>query len=602
MDYDASANPIQAFLFHQAQFIQLFSMLSKDVDKMVFMKTLQSLLMSLKTVILTEKRGYIQKQTFTLLTALYLLIPYTRDIYGGMGERELTYMMLFIWNYHFPLPTAQCLLKMVLPVEQNPPYGSWRDIKHLCAFVRQYSEKGESEPFIDTCIGMMNHQLDTDMKAWSNALDEFIREQEKLFGPQIARPTPSSVGCSLVSKWIPREHSAFDWVFKRAAVQWIKSFSPQYFKSCKTELQFKKALKKGSKEYRHVFTRLSKEWGTLEIKQCARQWDSICFSEIPMMAASRQQQSLLNIGLSGKLRASTMHDAERNTCAQKSILHRMGNDRMKKRNPEKVNPIFIDMGLFIQNALRVKHEEETRRIENQWTHMLAQISDMPYFLPIVDMSMFYRSPKRFYEALGHACLVAMKSSKSILLFDETIHYISLDSCQSGSILSILKVLKPIYYEHHIGKNVDGLLDRVVQSIGDSEMDESQVFGLRWVFFVDMIYTDIEHIRLKLLHRLKKNQIEACPRLLFWLGGTSKSFICDGDSLDQSLGFDETVYSSFGDLQPALVLSGSQNYLWTHISQIPTNIMQSIHPFELIKKLLSHSRYQPFDTYFSTLLK
>lgn len=601
MEYDASANPMQCFLFHQTQVIQLFSMMSKDVDKMVFMKILQSLLISLKTVIITEKRGFIQKQFFTLLSILYMLIPYTRDIYGGMGERDLTYMMLFIWNYHFPLPTAQCVLKMVLPIEQNPPYGSWRDIKHLCAFVRQYSEKGESDPFIDTCIGMMNHQLDIDMKAWKNALDEFIRDQEKVVGSILRRPTPSSIGCSLVSKWIPREHSAFDWLFKRGVVQWIKSFSPQYFKSCKTEAQFKQALKKGSKEYRHIFTRLSKEWGTLEIKQCSRQWDSIAFSEIPMMAASRQQQCLLNIGLSGKVRSSTMHDTERNLCAQKSILHRMTNDRHKKQHPEKVNPIFMDMGLFIQNAMRAKHEEEIRRIENQWTHMLAQISDMPYFLPIVDMSMFYRSPKRFYEALGHACLIAMKSSKSILLFDETIHYISLSSCRKGSILSILHLLKPIYYEHHIGQNVDGLLERLVQSIEDSEMDTNQILGLRWVFFVDMVYCDVEHIRFKLLHRLQKNQKESCPRLLFWLGGTMKSFITEGEKLDQQLGFDDTIYTSFTNLQPCLMLSGSQNYLWTRISQIPDNVMDSIHPFDLIKKLLCHSRYEPFETYFATLL-
>jgi hypothetical protein len=597
MDYDASANPIQSLLYHQTLFMQFFSMFSKDVDKMAFMNALQSLLVSLKTIIMTDKRVYVQKQTFVILTALYMLIPYTRDIYGGMGERDLTYMMLFIWNYHFPLPTAQCLLKIVLPLEENPPYGSWRDIKYLCAFVRKYSEKGESDPFIDTCIGMMNHQLDTDMKGWTIALDEFIRHQEKVMSVGMARPTPSSVGCSLVSKWIPREHSSFDWLFKRAAVQWIKSFSPHYFKSCKTEGQFQKALKKGSKEYRHVFARLSKEWGTLEIKQCMRQWDSISFSEIPMMAASRQQQSLLNIGLSGKARASTMHDAERNMCAQKSILHRMGNDRIKKKYPERVNPIFMDMGLFIQNALRVKHEEETRRIENQWTHMLAQITEMPYFLPIVDMGMFYRSPKRFYEALGHACLVAMKSSKSILLFDETIHYVSLDSCR-GSILKILNMLKPIYYEHHIGKNVDGLLERLVKSIVDSEIDTT---NLRWVFFVDVVYSDIEHIRLKLLHHLQKNHMESCPRLLFWLGGTSKSCICDGETVDQSLGFDETIYASFGNLQPGLILSGSHNHLWTHISQIPSEVLQNIHPFQLVKRLLGHSRYQPFESYFATLL-
>ena len=100
------------------------------------MKKIQNLLMSLKTVIIQEKNGNIQKSHFSILNSLYKLIPYTRDIYGGMGERELSYWMLFIWNYHFPVPVAQCIYKMLLPIENNPPFGSWRDIKALCGVIR----------------------------------------------------------------------------------------------------------------------------------------------------------------------------------------------------------------------------------------------------------------------------------------------------------------------------------------------------------------------------------------------------------------------------------------------------------------------------------
>ena len=146
---------MEQYLDHQTQFIRFYSMLSKEVDKDIFMKSLQTLIVSLKTTIVQETRGVVQKSHFAILSSLYKLIAYTRDIYGGLGERELTYLMLFIWNYHFPVPTAQCLHKIVLPIENNPPFGSWRDIKHLCGTIRKHSEKGENDPFIDTCISLM---------------------------------------------------------------------------------------------------------------------------------------------------------------------------------------------------------------------------------------------------------------------------------------------------------------------------------------------------------------------------------------------------------------------------------------------------------------
>ena len=604
-------------------------MLSKSTDKTHFMKSLQSLLISLKNTIMQETRPTIQQSHFVLLTTLYKLIPYTRDIYGGLGERDLTYLMLFIWKYQFPVPTAQCLHKMMLPHSDTlaPPFGSWRDIKHLCATIRSHSEKGEEDPFIETCIAMMNHQLDVDTKKWEKALDDYIRKQESSNFLESVRPTPASVGISLVCKWIPREGTAFNWLFKRCVVQWIRTFHSYIFTSCKENAQFDRALKKGAKIYRRVCSRLSKEWGTLEIKQCNRVWDSIQHTEIPMFAGLKQQNALLNIGLNGHLRSKTCNSEHRIACARKMSLHRITNDAYKKHHLDKVNPVFVDLGWIIQAALRVKHEEEIVRLENMWSHMLAQLpsyhtdiradgcidvsgsstngAGFSGFFPIVDLSLFYSNTPRFYEALGHACLVALapNSSKSILFFDSTIHYIRLDSVSgsgSGSSLrALIRLLKPIYYEHHIGQDFVEMCDTILNAIQDCHMTNIMISQMKLCFFVDIAYTDVDILCRLLSQRFRQKGIDTLPRCLFWLSGRLQPVLSAGlvglvDSTDP-------IYGTYPGEKPALFICGASNYIWTRIAHIPSHIWNVIHPFDFIQFLLHLPRYDSFGQYFSTLL-
>ena len=620
---------MEAFLQHQSQLVHLFSMLSKSVDKTHFMNSCQSLLISLKTSIMQETKPTIQQSHFVLLTTLYKLIPYTRDIYGGLGERDLTYLMLFIWKYQFPVPAAQCLHKMMLPHSDTlaPPFGSWRDIKYLCATIRSYSEKGEEDPFIETCVAMMNHQLDVDTKKWEKALDDYIRKQESSACLESVRPTPASVGISLVSKWIPREGSAFDWLFKRCVIQWIRTFHNYIFTSCKEKTQFDRALKKGAKIYRRVCSRLSKEWGTLEIKQCNGVWDAIQHTEIPMCAGLKQQNALLNIGLNGHIRTKTSRSDHRNACARKMTLHRVTNDAYKKHHLDKVNPVFVDLGWIVQAALRVKHEEEIVRLENMWNHMLAQLpsyggsdgaSDVSGgaggaggagfsgFFPVVDLSLFYSNAPRFYEALGHACLVALAphSSKSILFFDSTIHYIHLDtiaaSSGGSSLRALIRLLKPLYYEHHIGQDFVEVCDTVLSAIHDSHMTNIMISQMKLCFFVDIAYTDVDVICRLFSQRFRQHAIDTLPRFLFWLSGRLQPVLSSGFVGNVVLEKD-LLYGTYSGEKPALFLCGASNYIWTRIAHIPSHIWNVIHPFDFIQFLLNSPRYDTFGQYFSTLL-
>ena len=566
----------EVYLSLQNEVVDIFSLLSRDLlDLQPFMVKYQSCLFSVKKhIAAAEKNPLVQKSYFLLLTLLYKLIAYTRDIYGGLGERKLTYMMLFLWNYQFPLPTALCLKHMITPIENAPPFGSWRDIKGLCLFIRQFSPKGENDPFIETCLGLMNHQLDVDYTHWNNALDEYVRKQNTGFA-LMEKPSPSSVGISMVAKWIPREHSSYDWLFKRAAVQWIRSFKPHYFKSCTNESQFKSALRKGSKEYRHVFSRLSREWDTLEIKQCSKQWDSIKPLAIPFSALHRQQQSLLNIHSNGVVR-STIGD--RVSCATKI-------QKYWRATRSSNNPTFIDMGEFIKTAIRVVHVEEVRRMEIHWKHILSQYvpsSSLDMLLPIVDMSLFRDQENRFYEALGLACIVAMKSSKRIFLFDQTTHVVSIEHCTS--LKEVLALLRPIYHEHHIGQNVKGVCDTLLLSMRETNLPVDEV---KLMFFTS--YDRIDSIQDVVQASFEHAGYVHSPFLLIWRA-TEK--IMPGSSSSSS--------SFYTSSSKTFVFSGNSNYTLCRISSLPPEAWHQMNAFDFVAFLLNQPRYDIFEHHFKQL--
>ena len=588
---------MDTFIQNQYHFVHLFSSLHKptnDNDSVTpFLTRVQHLLMNLKRAIMTPgQTAMVQQYQFAILTLLYKLIPYTRDVYGGLGERDLTYQMLFIWNYHFPVPVATCLHQLVLPIQFNPPYGSWRDIRGLCQFVRSHSEKGEQDPFIETCIGMMNHQLDADLKAWDNALDEFNRKQNTM--AEIPRPNAVSAGLSLVCKWIPREHGKFHWLFIRCAIQYIRAFQPHYFKFCKNDSQFQAALRKGAKEYRRAFARLSRVWNVLETKQCALQWDTIQHSDIPFIAGHRQQQALLNIGLSGNVRTQTMQDNSRKLCAEKHKLHWATNAAYKSHHLDKVNPLFLDMGSLVKTALRVSQGDEVKRLETQWKHLLEQCSDLGTTIPILDTSLFSISNDRFYEGLGLALYVSALTNHRLFLFDQTCHFLSLEN--EKQLRAMLQRVKPIYHEHHIGRDFQLVCKRLIASIQDSQLPEEEVGQLRLAFFTHwQSESEIEAIRETIRNCFATAGYKTCPFLLFWRGGNNMT--ADGNT---QLALEPEKMAE--KMARTFYFSGNTNYIWTRLSKLQDCHWKSMNAFDLVAYLLNHERYAPFDSYFKTLLQ
>ena len=533
---------MELLLSHQTQFVDLYSQIHRKADTTIFMKSLQTLIVSLRKTIMTNQIASVQKLHFTILKLLFKLIVYSRDIHGGLGEREISYCMLFIWKYHFPVPTAFCLHNMV-----TSSYGSWRDIKGFCNFIRKHSEKGEEDPFIETCIGFMNHQLDSDLHSFNNS--EF--------------PIPEKVGVSLVSRWIPRESSSHKWLFDRCSIQWIRAYRPHYLESVgNSHVRFQKAFKKGKKEYRLICTFLSKLSDTLQIKQCSNQWDKIEPKHIPMRAMSMQQNALLNIGANGNIRVHTANSLVRQACAI-TIQSWWFAHKTKL-------PVYIELGTIIKQSLSVSHPYQIYRMECLWTSILDQIPDMPYMIPVLDMSLFHTDIESFYNALGMALAISCKSTlfgnqKRLLVFDQTAHFVSL----SGNLSLMMNIMKPIFHEHHIGSDIENALSMFLNATLESNLDEILQSNLVFVIF------SCNHK----LGDIMKSFKGGSPSILYW--GQSK---------------DKDKDNKF----PRFV--GCTNHTLTRIAQLPSDTWKHLTPFLFVQYLLSDKRYDSIDTYFETILK
>ena len=142
---------------------------------------------------LKAKTGSIYTNNSSYLKTLYCLIGYVRDIYFGHGERDLAYMMIYIWYKFYPVLAIYAFHQFV---ENGSPYGCWNDIKYFCKFIARISDKGIDHPLIDVALSCANRQLLLD-------IDSSICK-----------------GVSNVSKWIPRENK-IEWLFEKLVVDWF---------------------------------------------------------------------------------------------------------------------------------------------------------------------------------------------------------------------------------------------------------------------------------------------------------------------------------------------------------------------------------------------
>jgi len=425
-----------------------------------------------------------KKLVISYLLVLYKLIGYNRDIIAGKGEYKISYMMIFAFYEFFP-ELAFYSLKCFVGDDVGDglgehPYGSWKDIKFFCAYIKEtHGINNIHHPLIIFCIKLINERLASDY----NKLCDYKKASDVAFmyRVEIELKNPK---LSLVAKWIPREKSSskYSWIYNSLAID----FFSEYYNSAKTNESRVKALKLCKTKYRKICAEINQFIDTLQIKQCNGEWSKINFNKCTSMNLALQKNAFLNIKKNGNIRHKDNDD--RNQC--KIYFSEFIKTRVKSGNS--INGKNVCLGNFTSQALQIikmkenikqniklniicnqyeinaKNEinnnnqitnEITNQINNeitneitndifsmidllnlQWQSKIGSINKLSNMIAMVDVSSsMYGLPLHVAVALG--ILIANKSilGKRCLTFSSSPSWINLDDC--NDFVSCVEVIK-----------------------------------------------------------------------------------------------------------------------------------------------------------------
>ena len=549
---------------------------------------LSSILRGLLQSLSVPKRNPVEEtDRKTNLGLLYAMIGYTRDIIDGKGEYTLAYMMIMTWFEFFPdlavfavktfvdesIHTSETHASETHTSEKDPsthPYGSWKDIKYLCAYVRDHT-KNARHPIILAAVRIMNDQLRQDTIQTDNS---------KL---------------SLAGKWTARQGNAkFGWLFPILAEQYF----PQYAESAKhqpaekrTE-SLRKAGLKGKTDYRKLCSALNARLDTIQIKQCANIWAKIDHSKTTSITVSKQKKALLNVVKKGTEQRS--EDPDRVQCAEnfKEYI-----DTLKKEGKE-VKGARVGMADFTKTGIslisqrsQVHHAiPESLRLEidilnSQWRDNSKLTGALGNMIAMVDTSGSMDGDP-LHVALALGIRIAEKSAlgKRFMTFNVAPTWVSLEG--DNTFLEMLKTSS--HTSWGMNTNFYAALNLIATAIRLSPtvtVDDCQNMVL--VILSDMqmdagdnswksVYSGIEAVYAELGIRKFGVSIRP-PHILFW-------------NLRSTDGF-----PSLSSQANVSMMSGFSPAILNVFCEKGMEALQACTPWSLLKETLNKPRYDPMRT-------
>jgi hypothetical protein len=426
-----------------------------------------------------------------LLRMVYALPTYTRDCVEGKGERDLAYALL-ISKYeedHDLESLSVTMMRWVKGSKREAPPGSWKDIVNMCNFVSKWYESKE-HCIITRLLGVMSYHLVYDEK-------------------------------SLVAKWAPRESSKKNrWLFYKL----VRILNPDVDKLSIMEAKFKSAAKRTRK----MISSLNIVIGTLEVKQCGKEWSKINPSEIPSVALQKQKTALLNElrKRAGETRSS---DPDRVECAARFRAHIMAASTGKGKISGKKTSIYD----LVRDALHGGELTDIQKtlLEEQWKSNGSVVRPgLPAMIPIVDVSGSMSCDKctPLYYAIGLGLRASEKTHpvfrNRILTFSETPTWVCLS--EEDSFLKRVETLSraPWGMRTNFYSALKLILDSMVENAVSPEDAKSLVLSVFSDMQIDAASYDrtpqAMHDTIKEMYA--KEGYEA-PHILYWNLRTTNGF-------------------------------------------------------------------------------
>lgn len=524
----------------QEKIVQLnFQMVRKANIK----TTLSSLLTQLKY---KHQHG---EPVIHLLSTLFKLISYTRDIDGGKGEKLLTYDQILVWYEIFP-KAAKLAIKNLVNTSIGHQYGSWADINRLCTIIK--NKYNCNHELIQLCTQLYVEQLHKD--------EESLKEN-------IDRPI------SLAGKWAPREKSKDGWLFEILA--------QAYYPNIQTKISNKKsnALKYCKQKFRLLCSKLNKHLNTTQVKQCAKQWSTIDFKQVTSITMSKQTKAFQNLTKKGDQR-STLED--RIVCANK--FKTFVENAVAKPETQAINGKRCSMEDFVSRCLKYKSPKDKIDIDvvnSQWISSSESTKALGNMIPMVDVSgSMEGTPMNVAIALGIRISEHSALKNRILTFSSKPTWVNLDGI--NTFYDKVNVVKMA--DWGMNTNFEAALRMILDAIVQKQLRPEEVSNMILVILSDMqmdagdkcdkvvLYQNMRNMYANAGNKVWGKPYEP-PHILFWnlraTGGFPSLSLTHNTSMMS--GYDPSVLECF-------VNEGIEG-------------LKSYTPWSMLLKLLSKSRYE-----------
>ena len=488
------------------------------------------------------------------LSMLYRMIGHTRDIIDGKGEYNLTYMMIYVWHDFFP-ELAKFALKCLVDLGDRNihQYGSWKDIKYFCDYVKTETGNNIHHPLIFYAVKLVNSQISKDY--------------EKML--------VNSNEVSLTAKWVPREKSSFGWLYEQLATDYFVHI----VSTATNSHSIQKAILKCKTEYRKVLSALNRKIDTLQIKQCGKVWSTIDFSRVTSISITKQKKAFLNVKNDGEVRFPDTKD--RVQCAENFNNH----VQSSIKNCSEIKGKRVGMADFTNQALLLiaghNNQVEKDILNSQWRDNSKQTGALGKMIAMVDVSgSMDGDPMNVAIALGLRIAEKSVLGKRVMTFSAKPTWVKLDGY--NDFVSQVKVVKDA--EWGMNTNFNAALDLILNAIIDNKMAADDVQDMVLVILSDMQMDSGDTCNKQVLYDTMKAKYEAAgirvqgtpykpPHILFW-------------NLSSSSGF-----PSLSTQPNCSMMSGFSPALLNLFCDQGLDALQACTPWFLLEKSLANERYK-----------
>lgn len=499
------------------------------------------------------------------LELLYRMIGHTRDIVLGKGEYTLTYMMIDTWYDFYPLLAKHALTCLVKSTDDNnPPYGSWKDIKYFCDYCLN-NGRSLIHPLIQHGVLLINEQL---------RLDSINHDNNK--------------NISLVSKWIPREDSRFKWLYPLLAADYFQDFLETSKTSATSRI---KAIIKCKTKYRQLISKLNKKIDTTQIKQCDKKWATIDFNKVTSVTLAKQKKAFMNIKSNGQIKYI---NKDRIDCA----LNLQSYIDTTLQNNSQIKGQRIEMELFTTTALDIIHRKqqysnskimsnkslqyETNLLNSQWKNNSIQSTMLSNFIAMIDVSdSMVGTPMYVANAIGIRIAEKSKLGKRVMTFSNKPQWINLESCGDD----FVSMTEQICSNKGLNTNLYAALDLLLSAIIESKLTPVEVKDMVIVILSDMqinevsskinqndiLYDAIQNKFSEAGIKIHKKAFQL-PHIVFWNLRNTSGFPC--------LSY-QTNTSMISGYNPALLNTFCENGM---------RALTNYTPWSCLEKMLMNDRY------------